>query len=257
MSTSFAIHNMLGLRLAAAEPEAYLDAIMRIARSGQAGYCCVTNVHQCVLVHDDPRFAAKVNAATFVLTDSVILQLARSLRYAAPFIETLRGAEIMIELCRRAAEQGVPIALIGGKSELVLDQLKRRLAAQFPALDIAYAFSPSFGPVSVEEDDRLVAALRASGALLVFVSLGCPKQEIWMADHSSQLDAMLIGVGAAFDFNAGVIEPAPRWVHQSGFEWFYRLLREPSRLWRRYLVTSPRFLWLLFWDVLKSGRKAA
>src|SRR5690606_21160567 len=108
-----------------------------------------------------------------------------------------------------------------------------------------------------EEDGKLVEALRASGALLVFVGLGCPKQEIWMADHSAQLDAMLIGVGAAFDFNAGIIEPAPRWVHQAGFEWLYRLLREPRRLWRRYLVTSPRFLWLLLCDVFKSGRKAA
>ena len=251
------VHNMLGLRLHHVGPERYLDEIIRRAHSGLSGYCCVTNVHQCVLVHDDPAFAARVNEATFVLSDSVILQSARSLRHGVPMAETLRGADIMMELCRRAAEQGVSIALVGGKDDAVLDQLKRRLAAQFPSLDIAFAMSPPFAPISAEDNATMVIAIRSSRVQLVFVGLGCPKQEIWMAENTGQIDAMMIGVGAAFDFNAGVIKPSPPWIHRAGLEWLYRLVREPRRLWRRYLFTSPRFVWLLVLDALKGQRDQA
>lgn len=246
-------HDMLGMRLDYAAPETYLAAIMARAAKGEAGYCCVANVHQCVLVHDDPQFAAKVNGAAFVISDSVILQRARSRRHGVPFIETMRGADIMLELCRRAEASGVGIALVGGKDDTALGALKHRLVAQFPALRIAHAVSPPFRPLSADEDAAMTAAIAASGARLVFVGLGCPKQENWMADHSGAIEAMMIGVGAAFDFNAGLVRPSPRWVHRAGLEWLYRLAREPGRLWKRYLSTSPRFLWLVARDAMKSG----
>src|SRR5690606_28330747 len=128
------------------------------------GYCCVTNVHQCMLVHDDPAFAAKVNGATFVIPDSVILQRARAKRYGVPYLDTLRGADLMLELCRRAEAEGVGIALVGGKDDAVLNELKRRLLAQFPALNIAYAISPPFRALTPAEDAEITAAIAASGA---------------------------------------------------------------------------------------------
>lgn len=250
-------HRMLGMRLDYAEPQAYLARIMDRATSGQSGYCCIADVHQCVRVHDNPRFAAKVNGATLVIPDSVVLQRARALFHGVPYIETMRGADIMLELCRRAEAQGVPIALIGGRDDAALAQLQHRLMARFPALEIAYAVSPPFRPQSAREDTEMTGAIAASGARLVFVGLGCPKQENWMADHTGRIDAMMVGVGAAFDFNAGIVRLSPRWVHRAGLEWLHRLASEPRRLWKRYLCTAPRFLWLLARDAVKRrGRPA-
>jgi len=252
--------NMLGMMLDDIVPSAYLDDIIDMASNRRAGYCCVTNVHQCVLVHDDAEFRTLVNRATFVIPDSVILQRARSLRYGKPFRPTMKGADMMLELCRRAAAADVPIALIGGRDDGVLDTLAANLKAQIPALRIAFSFSPPFRAPTPQEDEDLVRNIAASGASLVFVGLGCPKQERWMASHVKRVDAMMIGVGAAFDFNAGIVRPSPAWVHRHGLEWLYRLASEPRRLWKRYLTTSPRFIWLLSKDVILVevlGRKQA
>ena len=169
-------HDMLGMQLDYVEPSIYLAGIIDRAEAGECGYCCVTNVHQCVLVHDDAKFRQQVNAATYVIPDSVILQRARSFRHQVPFIETLRGADMMLALCERAAARDVPIALIGGKDDAVLETLSGKLREQFPSLDIAFAFSPPFRAVSAEEDAELVAGLRESGARLIFVGLGCPSR---------------------------------------------------------------------------------
>lgn len=246
-------HDMLGMRLDYLEPKTYLRDIVERARSGQGGYCCVANVHMCVLAHDDTGFAAQVNGATYVIADSTILQRARSLRHGVAFKETMRGAEMMLALAERAAAQGVKIGLIGGKDDAILLRLQHKLFERMPGLDIAFAYSPPFSGMSQQADDALIANIVASGAQLIFVGLGCPKQERWMAAHTDRLDAMMVGIGAAFDFNAGVVETSPSWVHKAGLEWLYRLIKEPRRLWRRYLGTSPRFLWLMVWDRLGSG----
>ncbi|MBL8576242.1 MAG: WecB/TagA/CpsF family glycosyltransferase [Mesorhizobium sp.] len=251
-------HNMLGMMLDDIVPSDYLDDIIGLARDKRAGYCCVTNVHQCVLVHDDEEFRTLVNRATLVIPDSVILQRARSLRHGVPFSATMKGADIMLELCRRAATANVPIALIGGRDDSVLETLAANLTEQFPALRIAFSFSPPFRAPTHQEDEELVRYIAASDASLVFVGLGCPKQERWMASHVKRVGAMMIGVGAAFDFNAGIVRPSPAWVHRYGFEWLYRLASEPRRLWKRYLTTSPRFIWLLVKDAIRVeilGRK--
>lgn len=245
---------MLGMELDYLAPAQYLPQFLARAVAGAGGYCCVTNVHQCVMTYDDPDFRTRVNAATFVISDSTILQRARSLRYGTPFLDTMRGADIMQELCQRAEKQNLKIALIGGKDDEVLALLCRKLGAAYPDLDIAFAYSPSFGEVTQAEDEKLVAALQQSGVRIIFVGLGCPKQETWMATHTAQLDAMIIGVGAAFDFIAGSVRPAPAWMHKAGLEWLYRLAREPRRLWKRYVTTSPRFIWLLILDGLGRGR---
>jgi N-acetylglucosaminyldiphosphoundecaprenol N-acetyl-beta-D-mannosaminyltransferase len=172
----------------------------------------------------------------------------------------MKGADIMLELCHRAAAANIPIALIGGRDDGVLQTLAANLSAQFPALRIAFSFSPPFRTPTSEEDEDLVRNISSFGAALIFVGLGCPKQERWMASHVKRVGAMMIGVGAAFDFNAGIVRPSPAWVHRTGFEWLYRLASEPRRLWKRYLTTSPRFIWLLFKDVIRVevlGRKRA
>lgn len=238
-------HDMLGMRLDYAAPQTNLSNIIEKAVSGDAGYCCIANVHQCVLAHDDISFREVVNAAAYVIPDSVILERARSLRHGVPFLRPLLGADLMLALCERAAEAGVPAALIGGRTEDALTLLREKLLARFPKLKIVFAWSPPFRPLSEAENEEMVAGLGASGARLVFVGLGCPKQERFMAAHSKRISAFMIGVGAAFDENAGVTKSSPPWVHKHGFEWLWRLLREPRRLWRRYLLLVPRFVWLL------------
>lgn len=250
MSREAASHSMLGMRLDAVAPSTYLDAIVAGAADGVGFYCCVANVHMCVLAHDDPVFRDVVNGARYVIPDSTILQRARSLRHGAAPIPTLRGAEMMLDLAVMAARRGVRIGLVGGRDEVALALLIERLKQLDPAIDIAYAYSPPFRALTEAEDAAMVADIRASNARLIFVGLGCPKQERWMAAHVDRIPVAMIGVGAAFDFNAGIVAASPEWVHKAGLEWLYRLTQEPKRLWRRYLSTSPRFVWLLLTDAI-------
>lgn len=244
--------DLLGLCFHQAAPERYLGDIINWSSAGEAGYCCVVNVHQCVLSHDDMAINNVVHGARLIVSDSVILSRTYALRHGIPYVAPMRGSDIMLALCERAAQLGVKIGLVGGKNDAALSALQSRLRDQFPDLEIVYAMSPPFHPLNHHEKEQIICDLGQSGAQLVFFGLGCPKQEIWMAEFSPQLDTMMIGVGAAFDFNASVITPSPRWVHRVGLEWLYRLAREPKRLWKRYLITSPRFVWLVMMDAWGS-----
>jgi N-acetylglucosaminyldiphosphoundecaprenol N-acetyl-beta-D-mannosaminyltransferase len=147
----------------------------------------------------------------------------------------------MLDLCERASRQGLPVYLYGS-TEATLAQLRQALLSRWPTLVIAGAHAPPFRPLTPEEDEQDMQRIRDSGARLVFVSLGCPKQEAWMAAHRDRLDAVLLGVGAAFDFHAGRIERAPARWRALGLEWAYRLLQEPRRLGMRYLGTNSVFI---------------
>jgi N-acetylglucosaminyldiphosphoundecaprenol N-acetyl-beta-D-mannosaminyltransferase len=151
------------------------------------------------------------------------------------------GPDLMWALCERCAAEGLPIYCYGS-SDQTLVLLAQRLQAAFPGLQVAME-SPPFRPLSVEEDAAAVDRINASGAGLVFVGLGCPKQERWMAEHRGRVHAVMLGVGAAFDFHAGTVARAPQWMQRTGLEWLHRLVSEPRRLWRRYLTTNSVFIW--------------
>jgi len=233
---------MLGMRIDTLDPQDVLGRVITLVDKGGSAYCCVSNVHQCMLTHEEPEFAAVINGADLVVTDSRVLQKFITTKYELEPLPTLRGAEMMMALCQRAAEQNLPIALVGGRDDALLHTLSEILRLRCPALVIACAFSPPFGARTAEDEQAEIEQLKHSGARLIFVGLGCPKQERWMARHHGKLQATMIGVGAAFDFNSGAVRKSPPWVHAAGFEWLYRLLAEPRRLWHRYLVESPRFL---------------
>jgi N-acetylglucosaminyldiphosphoundecaprenol N-acetyl-beta-D-mannosaminyltransferase len=146
-------------------------------------------------------------------------------------------------VCRAAAKEGIPVGFHGGTPE-ALERLLTRVRADIPALRIAYASSPPFRLSSEEEEARQVEAIAASGCRVLFVGLGCPKQERWMARMQGRIPAVMIGVGAAFDFLAGTKRKAPSWMQGAGLEWLFRLAAEPRRLWRRYLLNNPRFVML-------------
>jgi len=239
-----ATHSVLTVPLAYLPASDGVEEIVRLAREG-AGYCCIPNAHMCTLAYDDPDFRRIVREAALCLPDSTVLQRARALLYGAPAPPTLKGADLMVELCRRAADLGMTVGFYGGGSEDALRRLQERLRARIPDLSVAFAVSPPFRALTTDELSRVRVKLRDAAPAILFVGLGCPKQERWMHDNVDHARSFMVGVGAAFDFNSGAVKPSPAWVHRAGLEWAYRLISEPRRLWRRYLSSSLRFLWLI------------
>ena len=161
------------------------------------------------------------------------------------------GPDLMLAWCDRAAKLGIPIYLYGG-TESMLTKLQQNLEKRFPGLIIVGVHSPPFRPLTAAEEAEDRERIHASGAKVVFVGLGCPKQEEWMARQQEKLQAVMIGVGAAFSFHSGEVSQAPRRMMRLGLEWLYRLAREPRRLWQRYLVNNPAFLVLFGLQLVKS-----
>jgi N-acetylglucosaminyldiphosphoundecaprenol N-acetyl-beta-D-mannosaminyltransferase len=192
--------------------------------------------------HEDPDTRAAVLGATLAVPDGQPLVWAlRALGH--PRATRVYGPDLMVHFCARAARAGTPIYLYGGRTPEALGLLEARLRERFPGLRIAGGFSPPFRNLSAEEEESAIADINSSGAAVVWVGTGQPKQEKWMLRMRPRLDApLLVGVGAAFDFHAGLVPQAPPWMQRSGLEWVYRLAREPRRLWRRYARYNPRFL---------------
>ncbi len=218
-------------------------------------YICVTSAHGIILAKDDPSFAEILNAADIATPDGMpVVWALRS--FGAQGQQRVYGPTLMLELCRSAARHGHRIYLYGGHEE-GLPVLAARLGEGIPGLRIAGAYSPPFRPLSDEEDVAIQETIRNSGADLIFVGLSTPKQERWMYEHRQAFPgATMIGVGAAFDFHAGRTRQAPGWMQGLGLEWFFRLATEPRRLWRRYLLVTPRFLPLWLGQRLKTKRES-
>ena len=219
------------------------EALARIstwASVRQSRYVCICNVHSVVTARQDPSFAQVLVQADMATPDGApVAWLMRKLGTEGQ--ERINGPDLMWRYCGEAAQRYESIYLYGGQ-QATLNILERKLLAQFPGLKIAGAYSPPFRALTPEEDAAVVESINASGAGTVWVSLGCPKQEKWMAEHKGRINAVMIGVGAAFDYHAGTIQRAPLWMQHSGLEWLHRLCREPRRLWRRYLVTNTLFI---------------
>ena len=159
------------------------------------------------------------------------------------------GPTLMKHICEASAQSCVSVGFYGGTPE-TLKALVHNLTDQIPNLKISYAYSPPFRPLTLEEDEALVKEINSSGTQILFVGLGCPKQERWMFAHRKRIKAVMVGVGAGFDFFAGTKKQAPKWMMQIGLEWLFRLCTEPKRLWRRYLFNNPRFLCLAAMQLL-------
>ncbi|MFQ5785441.1 MAG: WecB/TagA/CpsF family glycosyltransferase [Alphaproteobacteria bacterium] len=238
---------VIGAPVTAGAFDEVAEVVLDSARAGRGGYVCVANAHMAVTARRDPALRAIMTRALAVASDG--MPLVWSLRRAGLDAERVAGPDLMARLCARAAEEGMPIYLYGGGAA-TFETLARTLAARFPGLRIAGREAPPMLPPRPARDEAARARIAASGARLVFVGLGCPKQEFWMAAQAPGLPAVLLGVGAAFDFLAGITPRAPRWMQRAGLEWLFRLICEPRRLWRRYLVTNGLFLWYLARDRL-------
>ena len=230
---------ILGMRVDATTYAGAADAIVEMAQTG-GGMTCVATVHMVMEAFDAPDYQRTVNASELVTSDGVPLVWAlRGL--GIPGAERVYGPDLTPILCARAEALSLPVGFYGGSPD-VLDTLLERLTQRFPALRIAFAHSPPFRPLDPDEDRQVAEAIAESGVRILFVGLGCPKQERWMAAHRDVLSCAMVGVGAAFDFLAGRKRQAPPLLQRAGLEWLFRLATEPRRLWWRYLVHNPRFV---------------
>lgn len=221
----------------------WVSALSRIAAwsaNRESRYVCICNVHSVVTSGQDAEFGRVVTEADMATPDGApVAWMLRKLGFAGQ--QRINGPDLMWKYCEQAAQRKESIFLYGSTAE-TLAILQTRLLAAFPGLQIAGAISPPFRALSEEEDAADVACINASGAGTVWVSLGCPKQEKWMAAHRGRVKAVMIGVGAAFDYHAGTIKRAPLWMQRRGLEWLHRLCSEPGRLWKRYFVTNTLFV---------------
>ena len=220
--------------------ESSVERIVGWAAQHRPRYVCVANVHMTMVAHDAPDFMATVNSADMVTSDGMPLVFMLK-RLGLPEAERVYGPTLTLHVCEAAAAQGVPVGFYGGTPEAVAG-LRAELARRFPGLDVRYSYSPPFRELTAEEDNQVVEGIVASGVRILFVGLGCPKQERWMAAHKDRLPLVQLGVGAAFAFHAGQVKQAPAWMQARGLEWLFRLAVEPRRLWKRYLYNNPRFL---------------
>ena len=244
---------ILGMRVDATTYEEATSLIMRWAQARNPRYVCIANVHMAMEAYDAPKFADLVNRADLVTADGMPLVWALK-RLGIRNAQRVCGPDLMPHVLRAAAAGGLPIGLYGGASPGFLDRLLEVVRQEFPDLQVAYANSPPFNELTTEEDAEVVEHIKASGARVLFVGLGCPKQEKWMAAHMDRLDCTMLGVGAAFDFLAGIKPMAPIWMRRFGLEWLYRLANEPRRLWKRYLKQNPRFIALIIMQLARLRR---
>jgi N-acetylglucosaminyldiphosphoundecaprenol N-acetyl-beta-D-mannosaminyltransferase len=232
---------VLGIGVSAINMERALETIDGWIHRQECRYVCVTSVHGVMESQSDPELARIHAHAGMVTPDGMPLVWLSRVR-GEKAVDRVYGPDLLLACCARAVERGWRFYFYGG-DEGVADRLAERLMARFPGLRVVGTFSPPFRPLTDIEDAEVVRRINASGADIVWVGLSTPKQERWMSTHVGRLRApVLIGVGAAFDFHAGLKRQAPRWIQRSGFEWLFRLASEPRRLWRRYLYNNPRFV---------------
>lgn len=233
--------NILGVGVNAVNMQLAIDAIDGLIAHRTPGYVCITPVHGIMECRHSEDLRRIYNRAALVTPDGMpVVWLVKA--HGHPEVDRVYGPDLMLALCSHSLEQGYRHYFYGG-AEGVADELAAALTDRFPGLVVAGASSPPFRELSPEEDQAAVDEINASRPDIVWVGLGNPKQEYWMAHHVGLLTApVLIGVGAAFDFHTGRKQQAPHWMQRSGLEWAFRLASEPQRLWKRYLVGNTLFI---------------
>ena len=236
--------SLIGVRISVTNYAEVTRCVIEAARARRRLLVAACNVHSVMEARSDPAFAAVLNAFDITTPDGQPLRWGLRWNGQATLRERVYGPTLMLEVCREAAAAGQSIYFYGSRPDTVA-ALSRRLSGQFPNLGIAGARGGRFRPLTEDEMHGDAARILDSGAGIVFVGMGCPRQEWWMFHMRDRIERPMLGVGAAFDFHAGRVEQAPGVLQDRGLEWLFRLSREPRRLWRRYLVVSPQYLPLI------------
>lgn len=219
-----------------------LACVLVMGKNHESGYVCFANTHMLTEANGNRDLQSIVNGARFCFSDGmpIVYYLKKKHKIVQ---DRITGIDFMLDAIAQCEKSGLSVFFLGA-SENVLACLKNRILLQFPKLSVAGMISPPYGNIECYDDDSYIRQINDSNAHLVFVSLGCPKQEKWMAKNYTKIRAPLLGVGAAFEVHAGIKKRAPLWMQRSGLEWFYRLIQEPGRLWKRYLKTNIMFIYL-------------
>jgi N-acetylglucosaminyldiphosphoundecaprenol N-acetyl-beta-D-mannosaminyltransferase len=229
------------------------DAMQKVLQWGAlhtSSYVCFANVHMVIEAYKDVAFLQQLNNASLVVADGKPVAAACKWLYGRKQ-ERIAGMDFMPRILEAAGRQGLSVFLYGS-SEDMLEALKKTVAEQYPGCRIAGAVSPPFRVPTAAEREADVKAVNQSGAHIVMVSLGCPKQEKWMASNYKDINAVLLGLGGAFAVTAGKQKRSPKWMQRAGLEWLHRLWQDPRRLFKRYFVTNSLFIWLLAKAMLKK-----
>jgi len=236
--------NILGVSVDAINYEAAVERITQAAREKQPLAVSALAVHGVMtgVLNTELRF--RLNSLDLVVPDGQPVRWALNWIYGAGLRERVYGPNLTLEVCKRAEQEGLAVYFFGGTPE-ILRNLRQNLLNRFPLLRVAGTMSSKFRSLTLPERDRIIDEIKNSGASIVFVGLGCPRQEIWVYEFREFIPCPMLAVGAAFPFLAGTIKQAPTWMQDRGLEWLFRLSAEPLRLWKRYLFLNPQFLALL------------
>ncbi len=241
--------NVLGVGVSVINLRSALEALARSVTEGRRGYVCVTGVHGVIEAQDNPALRRILNASLLTTPDGMPMVWAGR-RAGHAEMDRVYGPDLMLDVFRWTQTSGRTHFFYGGAPG-VAELLKARLEARFPGVRVVGTYTPPFRPLNPAEEKDLIARVAALRPDFFWVGLSTPKQEQFMATYLGRLDTtVMLGVGAAFDFHAGRVSQAPKWVQRSGLEWFYRLCADPRRLWKRYSRIVPRYLWLYAGQVL-------
>jgi N-acetylglucosaminyldiphosphoundecaprenol N-acetyl-beta-D-mannosaminyltransferase len=234
--------SVIGFPVTAVPFDSQIELILKWAKRRISKVVCVANVHMLMEAHRNPKFAAVLSNADLVTPDGMPLVWLMNL-LGGWQQNRVAGMDILLALCHQVSAKKISVFFVGSERE-TLDRIKARLQQDFPHLQIAGMEPLPFRPLNSKEDADIIEKINSSKAGIVFVSLGCPKQEIWMSEHQGKINTVMLGLGGVFPVYAGLHKWAPLWVRKLGLEWLYRLAQEPRRLWKRYYQTIPPFLYL-------------
>ncbi|MBE9191355.1 WecB/TagA/CpsF family glycosyltransferase [Gloeocapsopsis crepidinum LEGE 06123] len=242
--------NVIDLPVTALSLKEQLEIILNWASHFESKTVCVANVHMLMEACKNPNFSTVLKDADLVTPDGMPLVWIMKLM-GAPWQNRVAGMDILLSLCHLAPKRNTSLFFLGSTTK-ILEKMKEEIHDKFPDLQIAGMESLPFRPLTEEEDRAIIQKINSSGAGVVLVSLGCPKQEYWIDQHKGKIHAVMIGLGGAFPVFAGIHKRAPFWMRNMGLEWLYRLIQEPRRLWYRYLTTIPPFLFLASVQLITS-----
>lgn len=242
--------NILGVNISVIDYEAAVDRIVQAAKAKQGLSISALAVHGVMTGALDDTHRYRLNHLDLVCPDGQPVRWALNFLYKARLSDRVYGPNLTLFTCERAAKEGLSIFLYGSRQE-VLEAFSENLRSRFPGLQIAGMQPSRFRQTTPEEKQEIIAQIKASGAAITFVGLGCPRQEVWAYEYRDDLSMPLLAVGAAFDFHAGLLPQAPKFLQNVGMEWFFRLIQEPQRLWKRYVLLNPHYVWLLSLQIFK------
>ncbi len=242
--------NLLSIKVSTGSYKEFVETILEAAELKESQYTCIANVHMLVEAYHSNDFEKIVSNANIITPDGKPLSWALWMLYGIRQVR-VAGMDLLPDLLLRAEQKKIPVFFYGGEPS-VLDRTLQYIGKKYPHLTVSGAYSPPFRKLSIQEDEAVIRMINDSGAGLVFVVLGCPKQERWMASMKGKIHAVMVGVGGALPVMIGEQRRAPKWMQVAGMEWLFRLLQEPSRLFKRYALTNSLFLYLLFKAYLRQ-----